>query len=136
MRVVPIIAALLSLSACFAAEGDAQPTAQSLEWCKVTTPAKVSPGTVCEITVTLTSIPDDAKFVTVDLHARGDGGEYKGFYASGGAKPAVKDTPITWKVKAAAKDGVIEIVPLIYLSTAGNWSTKGKDLNSAPIQLQ
>lgn len=136
MRPIPTIAILAVMSAGFAAEGDAKPKPQTLEWCTVSTPAKVTPGSACEITVTLTKLPDDAKFVTVDLHARGEGGEYKGFYASGGAKPATKDTPITWKIGTKAKDGVIEIVPLIYLSTAGNWNTKTLGENSEPIALQ
>ncbi len=136
MRALLLFSAALAAQACLHAADDAAPKPQDLGWCTVTAPAQAGVGLASEITVTLNQVPAGMAFVTLDLHSRGAAKEYIGVNSSGGAKAATLKTPLIWKITVLAQPGLAEIIPTIYLSSAGNWGTKGDLVNAAPINVR
>lgn len=136
MRILPLFAALVAQTCLFAVEDAAAIKPQDLGWCTVTAPAQASVGSASEITVTLNRVPEGMSFVTLDLHSRGAAKEYIGVNCSGGAKAATLKTPLIWTITVVAQPGLAEIIPTIYLSSAGNWGTKGDLVKAAPISVR
>jgi hypothetical protein len=105
------------------------------DWLKVEAPAFVKSGESLTIRVNLSALPEPT-LLTVDLHWTGSDEKSKGYLSTGGKVEVGRNGGwFSFNAPVLAKNGLIRVTPIFYLSPTGSWKTHTRAAYSESIPV-